>query len=115
MGEPDTTTLQVTYDVWGALDRRKQDGETFDDVIRRLINQSPAGMGELKQGPTPDIEYGETVAVSDEDGACAHFDPIDGQCEQPVAYKQQYRLEADSEWRTWCWCKEHAPDGDGNE
>lgn len=35
MGE--TTTIQVESDTWRELNGRKEPGETFDDVIQRLL------------------------------------------------------------------------------
>lgn len=36
MGD-DTTTVQVDNETWKELNTRKEPGETFDDVIRRLL------------------------------------------------------------------------------
>ena len=38
----DTTTLQVSKDTWKRLNARKEPGETFDDVITRLLDDSDA-------------------------------------------------------------------------
>ena len=36
----ETTTLQVTKETWKELNLRKEPGETFDDVIQRLLEES---------------------------------------------------------------------------
>jgi len=35
----ETTTLQVTKETWKQLNLRKEPGETFDDVIQRLLEE----------------------------------------------------------------------------
>lgn len=36
----ETTTIQVTEDTWRELNGRKEPGETFDDVLQRLLAES---------------------------------------------------------------------------
>lgn len=36
MGE-DSTTIQISEETWTDLNQRKEPGDTFDDVIRRLL------------------------------------------------------------------------------
>lgn len=36
----DTTTIQITEETWRELNMRKNPGETFDDVIQRLLEDA---------------------------------------------------------------------------
>ncbi|APW98876.1 hypothetical protein CHINAEXTREME_14305 [Halobiforma lacisalsi AJ5] len=36
----DITTIQVTEETWRQLNVRKNPGETFDDVIQRLLEEA---------------------------------------------------------------------------
>jgi len=38
--EKETTLIQVTVETWEELNKRKRPGDSFDDVIRRLINEA---------------------------------------------------------------------------
>lgn len=42
--EPKTTTIQVDVETWAKLDRLKAHGDTFDDVVDRLIEAAPDGV-----------------------------------------------------------------------
>lgn len=35
-----TTTIQIANETWKELNERKEAGDTFDDVIQRLLNSS---------------------------------------------------------------------------
>ena len=37
-----TTTISVSHDTWEALNQRKNHGDTFEDVIRRMMDQEEA-------------------------------------------------------------------------
>lgn len=108
----ETTTIEIKTDLWAALDRRKERGESFDDVIRRLIEATPAGVGAL-EGPHFDAEFEDPQLIdagSNPDKGCAHYDVIAGQeCGEPVEYKQRWRYEDKDEWKTFYYCEEHAP------
>jgi predicted CopG family antitoxin len=40
MGEDDTTTVKLKRDTWKELNSKKEPGDSFDDVIRRLLNET---------------------------------------------------------------------------
>ena len=113
MAEPETTTIEVKTDVWAALDRRKNRGESFNDVVERLINASPAGVGEL-EGPHPDIETQDLEELSQGEvpnKGCAHFDVVSGEeCTNDPEYKQKYRYSENEDWSHFYYCEEHAPE-----
>jgi len=115
----ETTTIEVKTDVWAALDRRKGEGETFSQVVRRLINATPVGVGELQVDNPPEIEHGTVEELTEEQKTggieknCAHYDVIDGEdCPNELQYRQQWRYadSEDSEWRWWYWCEDHKPE-----
>lgn len=109
----ETTTVQVTYETWAAMDKRKDAEETFDDFIQRLIDNTSMPMGALDNvADTPTAITGEVskIETSEVDRGCAHFDAIEGMCENEVAYKQEYRMQNTEAWDAWYWCEEHAPE-----
>lgn len=107
------TTVEVTYDVWAALDKRKDRGDSFNDVIKRLIDNSAVEMGQLK-GVDQEIETKDVVEISAEnakDHSCAHADPVTGEmCDETPSYEQEYRHAGAEEWSTFYYCEEHKPD-----
>lgn len=40
MPDENSTTISVKYETWKQLNFRKQPGESFDEVIRRLLEDS---------------------------------------------------------------------------
>jgi len=40
-----TTTIQIDEDTWKELNGRKAPGETFDDVVNRLLKETDGGRG----------------------------------------------------------------------
>jgi len=36
-----TTTIQISDEVWEELNKRKKKGETFEDVLRKLLKLKP--------------------------------------------------------------------------
>ena len=38
----DVTTVKVSADTWKRLNQRKEPGDTFDDVISKLLDESDA-------------------------------------------------------------------------
>lgn len=42
----DTTTVTVSHETWKRLQMRKEPGDSFDDVISRLLNKSNGSAGE---------------------------------------------------------------------
>lgn len=107
------TTVQVSYEVWAALDRRKDRNETMDDVIRKLINNSPVPMGAMK-GEFPEPFLDDVVPLADDETPekkCSHYDSVSNeQCENEPTHKQDYRYDEDEDWSTWYYCDEHRPD-----
>lgn len=113
--EPRTTTVEVKMDTWAALDKRKERGDSFDDVIRKLIDSTPVGFGQLQEVDQP-VETRNveelTVAEREEvDEQCSHYDIITGEtCDNQVEFCQEYRYGSDGEWSEMYYCSEHAPD-----
>lgn len=116
--EPDaadrrTTTIQITNEIWAALDRRKERGESFDDVIRRLIEATGVGVGAIKEPQPGEPEIiGGPVEDADADEDCMHYDVIDGEtCGDGAVAKQEMRYgEGDDNPTTFYYCEEHAPE-----
>lgn len=107
------TTIELKVDLWAALDKRKGGDESFDDYIRRLVDNTNMPMGTLQNtAEAPRVETGAVERAADppKDAACAHFDPIDGMCENAIEYSQEYRPSYDDEFDKWYWCEKHAPD-----
>lgn len=110
--EASTTTIQVTHEVAGALDRRKSgDADTYDGVIRKFINNSPVPMGQLKEAEQP-IEVVENEQLENPPGGatCSHYDVIDGEtCGQPAKWLQTVQY-GDSDPSELYLCETHGPD-----
>lgn len=109
-----TTTVEVKYDTWAALDRRKERGDSFDDVIRKLINASAVGVGEMNVGDqgieASDVEKLSTEQLDGLDEGCDHGDSITGEiCGDDVEYRQRYRYNGEDEWSEFYYCEQHAP------
>jgi len=88
MSETDTTTVEIHRDTWRELNIRKEPGESFDSVIRRLIDATGIGVGAIKEDP--DLEVTGLEQVDAPKGAtCAHYDVVDREtCGDPAAYVQ---------------------------
>lgn len=41
------TTIQISDELWQDLNARKQRGETFEDVIRKALNEIPISQSSL--------------------------------------------------------------------
>lgn len=109
----DTTTIQVSYAVAEALDKRKSGGDTYDGVIRRLINHSPVPMGQLREAEQP-IEVVDNERLEDAPGGatCSHYDVISGEtCGRPAGWLQTLRY-GESDPSELYLCSEHGPDDD---
>jgi len=106
--EPTTTTVEVTHEIWAALDKRKSRGDSFNDVIKKLINESPAPVGAIEEDPgleTVDITEVEDVP---EDEECTHYDIITGEtCGDDPTHRQTFRYE-DGDPQELYLCEEHA-------
>jgi len=112
MSDTDTTTIEVSTEVWAALDRRKERGESFDDVVRNLIEATGTGIGELA-GSYPELEYGEVEPIEGDvwGKSCAHFDVIESEtCGNKPTVKRPWNYEDEDEWDVFYFCDEHRPD-----
>jgi len=47
--ETDTTTIQVSSEVWKELNIRKKKGDTFEDVLRKLLKLNKKEVAQWKQ------------------------------------------------------------------
>jgi hypothetical protein len=62
----DTTTIEVKVETWKALNRRKEPGESFDDVLRRELSIRPAGGESKTQRDTHTAGTADEVALPDD-------------------------------------------------
>ena len=112
---PDKTTVEVTHEVWAAMDKRKDEDQSFDDFIRELIDNTAVPMGNLENmDDAPTIEYGEIERVEDpheqREKGCAYFDPIEGSCGESVVWRQEYTVHGETEPHYFYFCEDHKPD-----
>jgi len=119
--EPDATTVQVKYNTYDALDKLKERGESFDDVIKRLIDNTAVGMDNLKRyddALIPNHGDIEPINKSMNDDtkkrvelSCSHFNPVTGVlCDNEVKYMQRYEFE-ENDGGHFYYCEEHVPEG----
>jgi hypothetical protein len=106
------TTIEVTHEIWAALDKRKDRGDSFNDVIQRLIDNSAVSFGDLQEIDQP-VEYGDIEREWPDDvdeNGCAETDIITGEpCGEDVVCRQEYRWKDEDEWSYFYYCEEHAP------
>ena len=112
--EPRTTTVEVKMDTWAALDKRKERGDSFNDVIRKLIDATPVGFGELREAEQEiqhrNLEELTASEMEDVDEQCSHYDIISGEaCGNDVEFRQEYKFASADEWDEFYYCEEHAP------
>lgn len=115
--DPNKTTIEITNDVWTALDYRKDRGDSFNDVIIRLINNTTVPMGSIKEAsPDEEPEWGEITHLGPMPGElCAHYDIISGEsCDVVPEYGQDVE-QPNGDPDTVHWCEEHVPEGHENE
>lgn len=108
----DTTTVVVKHDTHRALDLRKDVGESFDDVIRRMVGQLGPGVGEIKEDPN--IESGDTVELDDPPGGatCSHYDIVAGEmCGDKATHLHTVRYDGGDETEMYL-CAKHAGKGE---
>lgn len=74
----ETTTVEVKYDTYRALDIRKDVGESFDDVIRRLVGAVGPGVGDIKTDGDLESKI-ERLEDPPAGATCSHYDIIDGE------------------------------------
>ena len=109
----DTTTIQTSVEVREALHKRKCADESLDDVIRKLINQTPAPMGAIKEPEQP-LEVVENEKLDDVPGGatCSHYDVVTGEtCGCPAEWLQTVQY-GESEPSELYLCDEHGPNDD---
>jgi predicted CopG family antitoxin len=114
VAESETTTIEIKTQTWAVLDKRKERGDSFDDVIRRLVDATPVGYGEMKTDAA--IEGGEIEQLTDSEineleEQCSHFDVIAGEtCNESPVCRQKvfYGDDSDGDW--FYYCDEHAPE-----
>jgi len=101
----DTTTIQISTETWADLDRRKGRGESFDDVIQKLLEASPVTFGD---GPLPDVEYVDHEPATDGE-QCVHHDAVTGeQCDRDAEYVVENEVFGDT--TEFALCEEHVGD-----
>lgn len=61
----DSETIETKSDTWVALNARRSAGESFDHVVRQLIDDSPHEMGTLESEP-PDPMEEPTPVINEE-------------------------------------------------
>jgi predicted CopG family antitoxin len=104
----DTTTIEVKYDTHRALDIRKDVGESFDEVIRRLIDQVAPSVGDIE--PSDDIEESsiERIESPPDNATCSMYDIIEGEtCGDPATHIQSVTHKAGDETELYL-CDRHA-------
>jgi predicted CopG family antitoxin len=111
MSENDTTTIQVSYEVAAALDRRKSGDDTYDSVIRKLINNSPVSMGKLREADQPiEVVGNERLENAPGGATCTHYDVVTGEtCGEPAKWLQTIKY-GDGEPSELYLCDEHGPE-----
>jgi len=75
--EPKTTTVEVKMNTWAALDKLKERGDSFNDVIQRLLDNAAVDVNTLDGAQFEPI-YDDVEPIPD--GAavtegCAQVDP----------------------------------------
>jgi len=108
----DTTTIEVSYEVWEGLDKRKQRGESFDDVIRRAFKQTPAPIGVIQEDQG--IEHVEKVELDDSPAGatCSHYDVIAGEtCGEQAVYLETMQY-GDGDKQEVYLCEQHGSNND---
>jgi len=110
MSDEGTTTIEVSHEVWAGLDKRKKRGESFDSVIRRVFEQTPAPIGSIKEDAG--IEHVETVELDDppSGATCSHYDVIAGEtCGDKAVYLETMQYDGGDPQELYL-CEEHGPD-----
>jgi len=104
----DKTTVEVTHKVWAALDKRKERGESFNDVITRLIDNTAAPVGAIKTDAN--IHADEFKPATDTDESCVYFDTIAGEtCGNDAEWKQRAYYGEDDDGEVLYYCDDHGP------
>lgn len=105
----DTTTVEIKHDTWRALDIRKERGESFDDIIRRMIGELGPGVGEIKTDPN--INATDYEHVPDCGEACMHYDMVAGEtCDEPAEWRQEVYYGDEDDGTVMYLCDDHGGD-----
>lgn len=108
----DTTTIEVKDDTWRALDIRKERGESFDDVIRRMVGEVGPDVGAIKTDANIRGSDFEHAPGTDED--CVHYNIVAGEtCGEPAEWRQVvFYGEDDDDGDVMHFCDDHGPRND---
>ena len=112
--DPYTTTVEVKGPTYNALDRLRDQGDSFDDVLQDLIDNTAVGMDGLT-ATAPDVDYGDIEPIPEDAEAydeprCAEVDPVTGEtCSEGVEYRQEYAVGGEDDGAYFYYCGEHAP------
>jgi hypothetical protein len=102
------TTVEVTHEIWAALDKRKERGESFNDVIHRLIDNTPAPVGAIKEDAA--IQADDFERAPDANEGCYYFNAVSGeQCGEPAEWKQRVYYGEDDDGDEMYFCDDHGP------
>lgn len=112
----DETNIQIHIDTYTALDRLRDGDESFDSIIRRMVDQGTDVTVETFSTDPPEMETGEVEPIPDDvepDAGCAHYDVIESEeCGNTVEFRQKYRFTDGGDWEWFYYCPDHAPGGE---
>jgi len=109
----DTTTIEVSHEVWAGLDKRKERGESFDDVIRRAFAQTPAPIGTIQEAEQ-DITVASTTELDNPPAGatCVEYDVIAGEtCGESAKYLAEVQY-GDGDPQELYYCAEHGSESE---
>lgn len=98
----ETTTIEVTDETWTQLNRRKERGETFDDVISDLMTAEVRPVAPEKEPRVVDWE------AADDDQECANRVPDRGACDADADYVLTIRNGKNGKETDVPYCEKHA-------
>lgn len=119
-----STTVQLDNETWAMLDRLKVEGETFDDVVRKLVSVAPDHVEHIAKArrgihiktELQQADLVEELPVVREKGkleeGCVHHDPVtrEGCGEEPLVRTFYEAVDADDLEVVWFFCEEHVPE-----
>lgn len=106
----DSETIEIKSDTWVALNARRAAGESFDDVVRRLIDDSPHEMGTLESEP-PDPMAEPTPVITEEQlqkGCIVHRSQTDERCGRTPTHIDQLYVSHEDTYLSFPLCEAHA-------
>jgi len=74
MDQPDTTTIQITTAMWRELNQRKRPGDTFNDVLARLLEAETCDVDDMESGDEHPDHDRERVREPDQAPAADDLD-----------------------------------------